>query len=176
MQKSAREALDLSLKDHLVVVDEAHNLIDTISSIHSVSTSLSQLRKCRSSLGIYLSKYRNRLKGKNRVYVSQLVRLLDSFSQYLEKRAAEKAGSDGLVSINELMKGKGVDQINLHKLLTYLQQSKLARKVEGYIQYEEQARKEQPVREGGQAFIPTLTNVLSFSPARCCLMIILSLV
>jgi chromosome transmission fidelity protein 1 len=34
--------------------------------------------------------------------------------------------------------GKGVDQINLYKLLRYLQESKLARKVEGYIIHTEQ--------------------------------------
>lgn len=33
---------------------------------------------------------------------------------------------------NELLSGKGVDQMNLFKLIRYLQESKLARKVEGY--------------------------------------------
>jgi chromosome transmission fidelity protein 1 len=36
------------------------------------------------------------------------------------------------VDEKELLSGKGVDQINLFKLINYLQESKLARKVEGY--------------------------------------------
>lgn len=37
-----------------------------------------------------------------------------------------------MVDDKELLSGKGVDQINLFKLVRYLQESKLARKVEGY--------------------------------------------
>lgn len=40
--------------------------------------------------------------------------------------------ADGIVSEKELLAGKGVDQINLFKLIRYLTESKLARKVEGY--------------------------------------------
>lgn len=40
--------------------------------------------------------------------------------------------SDGIVDSSAMLSGKGVDQINLYKLLTYLQESKLARKVESY--------------------------------------------
>ncbi|KAE8448233.1 hypothetical protein EG329_009663 [Mollisiaceae sp. DMI_Dod_QoI] len=78
LQKSAREALGISLKGHVVIIDEAHNLMDAISGIHGV----------------------------------------------------EKA--DGVVSDKELLAGKGVDQINLFKLIRYLNESKLARKVESY--------------------------------------------
>ena len=37
LQKSAREALGLSLKNHVVIIDEAHNLMDAIAGIHSQS-------------------------------------------------------------------------------------------------------------------------------------------
>jgi chromosome transmission fidelity protein 1 len=39
---------------------------------------------------------------------------------------------DGIVDDKELLCGKGVDQINFFKLIRYLQESKLARKVESY--------------------------------------------
>jgi chromosome transmission fidelity protein 1 len=40
-----------------------------------------------------------------------------------------------MVDTKELLSGKGVDQINLFKLIKYLQESKLARKIEGYADY-----------------------------------------
>jgi chromosome transmission fidelity protein 1 len=46
---------------------------------------------------------------------------------------------EGIVEATELLSGKGVDQINLYKLLRYLQESKLARKVEGYTQFAAEA-------------------------------------
>lgn len=86
LQKSAREALGLSVKGHVVIIDEAHNLMDAISGIHGVEVSLRQLKRARAQLGVYLQKFRNRLKGKNRVYVAQVVRVIDSLVGYLESR------------------------------------------------------------------------------------------
>ncbi|KAF6219414.1 hypothetical protein HO133_005240 [Letharia lupina] len=165
LQKSAREALDISLKGHVIIIDEAHNLMDTISSIHSITVTQDQLKRCRSQLGVYLQKFRNRLKGKNRVYVAQVVRLIDSVSGFLETRITEKQSSEGIVDVGHLMAGKGVDQINLYKLMRYLQESKLARKVENYtIHTEEQESKAKSrmEREAHVSTTPVLTHVQSF--------------
>lgn len=158
LQKSAREALGLSLKGHVIIVDEAHNLMDTIASLHSVAITRSQLKQCRSQIGVYLQKFRNRLKGKNRVYVAQVVRLLDSISAYLDTKAASPGVTEGVAEIVDLMAGKGVDQINLYKLMHYLQESKLARKIEGFVAYEEQQERKDSV----QSTMPVLTHVQSF--------------
>jgi chromosome transmission fidelity protein 1 len=93
LQKSAREALGIRLKGHVVIIDEAHNLMDAISGIHGIGVTLDQLRKSRAQLGVYLQKFRNRLVGKNRVYVAQVVRLLDSLAGYLEGKASLKVCS-----------------------------------------------------------------------------------
>ena len=158
LQKSAREALGLSLKDHVVIIDEAHNLMDAISGIHSVSISLSQLRKARQQVGIYLQKFQTKLKGKNRVYVTQLVRLIDSLAAFLEGKAALSKESDGIVNLVDLMSGKGVDQINLYKLSHYLEESKLARKVDGYVTHAQEGR----ANEKSEAVSPVLMQVQSF--------------
>ena len=165
LQKSAREALDISLKGHVVIIDEAHNLMDTISSIHSVTITQSQLKRCRSQLGVYLQKFRNRLKGKNRVYVAQVVRLIDSVSGCLETKMTEKPLSEGTVDMSLLMAGKGVDQINLYKLMHYLQESKLARKVEGYTVHAEEQESiinSRMEREAHVSTTPVLTHIQSF--------------
>ncbi|KAN0101688.1 DNA repair helicase [Hyaloscypha variabilis] len=136
LQKSARDALGISLKGHVVIIDEAHNLMDAISGIHGVEASLKQLKRARAQLGVYLQKFRNRLKGRNRVYIAQVVRVIDSLVGYLEGRLTQPK-ADGIVSEKELLAGKGVDQINLFKLIRYLSESKLARKVESYATHTE---------------------------------------
>ncbi|KAF1985456.1 ATP-dependent RNA helicase-like protein chl1 [Aulographum hederae CBS 113979] len=171
LQKSAREALGLSLKGHVVIVDEAHNLMDAITAMYSVSVSLTQIERSRAQLGIYLQKFRNRLKGKNRVYVTQTVRLLDSLLSFLQSKIAAGGTADTIVRPGDLMGGKGVDQINLYKLTRYLQESHLARKVDGYIVHSEQQQKEQSLTnkpnalsrsERPEATTPVLTHIQSF--------------
>lgn len=171
LQKTAREALDLSLKGHVVIIDEAHNLMDTVSNIHSLSVTQAELKRCRSQLGIYLQKFRNKLKGKNRVYVAQVVRLIDSIGGYLETIMLDQGFIEGRVDISDLLAGKGVDQINLYKLMHYLKASELARKVEGYAanikerDLESKPRNEievpgftMPVLTHVESFLQTLTN------------------
>lgn len=138
LQQPAREALDIDLKGHIVIIDEAHNLLDAISAIHSTSISLSQLTQSRAQLGIYLQKFKNKLKGKNRVYVTQLVRLIDSLASYLEARLSSSVkDEEGQASTSELTAGKGMDAVNLHKLTRYVQDSKIARKIERYLVHAE---------------------------------------
>ncbi len=45
LQRSAREALGLSVKGHIVIIDEAHNLIDAIAATYSIALNLHQLER-----------------------------------------------------------------------------------------------------------------------------------
>jgi len=155
MQKSAREALGISLKEcvpttslsrpsrhltdgphsplrrHIVIIDEAHNLIDSILSLHSVSTTTSQLLVIRQALLAYIQKFRSRFTGLNATYLKQLALLLKGLSEFADTWA--KGGKkEEMVQVAEVFAGGGsaaLDQINLRKLDEYLQKSKIARKV-----------------------------------------------
>jgi chromosome transmission fidelity protein 1 len=135
LQRSARDALDLSIKNHVVIIDEAHNLMDAICNIHSVTISLSQLQTALFQLTTYARKYKTRLKGKNRSYIAQIIRLISSIADHLRSIIGKNLPAEGAVDPSDLMAGKGVDQINPYKLSRYLQESKLARKVDGYVEF-----------------------------------------
>lgn len=45
LSKSSRESLGLSLKDSVVVIDEAHNLADSLVSMYNSQITLPQVRK-----------------------------------------------------------------------------------------------------------------------------------
>ncbi|QSS49054.1 DEAD_2 domain-containing protein [Histoplasma capsulatum var. duboisii H88] len=161
LQRSARDALNISLKNHVVIIDEAHNLIDAISDIHSVFVSLSQLQLAIYQLTTYARKYKTRLKGSNRVYVTQVIRLVSSISDYLKIVLERTQPAEGVLLPSDIMTGKGVDQINPHKLSRYLHKSKLARKVDGFIEQssmESQAADKNATRLS----VPVLFQVQSF--------------
>ncbi|KAK9561428.1 ATP-dependent DNA helicase chl1 [Aspergillus fumigatus] len=135
LQRSARDALDLSIKNHVVIIDEAHNLMDAICNIHSVTIRLSQLQTALLQLTTYAHKHKARLKGKNRSYIAQIIRLVSSIRDHLRSILGQNLPAEGTVDPSDLMAGKGVDQINPYKLSRYLQESKLARKVDGYVEF-----------------------------------------
>nr|XP_001395061.2 ATP-dependent RNA helicase CHL1 [Aspergillus niger CBS 513.88] len=159
LQRSAREALNSSVKGHVIIIDEAHNLMDAISNIHSVTVTLSQLQTSLSQLTIYGRKFKTRLKGKNRSYVAQVIRLLSSIAAHLRSLLESGKAPEGPVLISELMSGKGVDQINPYKLSRYLQESKLARKVDGYVEFTRDPSDKQASRS---PTVPVLFHIQGF--------------
>ncbi|KAJ9611332.1 ATP-dependent DNA helicase chl1 [Cladophialophora chaetospira] len=138
LQKPAREALGVSVKDNVVMIDEAHNLADAIADTLSISLRLSQLDQAIRQVTAYATRFKNKLKGKNRVYLMQVIRLLNSITDCLKEIAIKPA--ETTVTAAQLMSGKGVDQIKPHKMLQYLHESKLCRKVEGYTEAQETDR------------------------------------
>ncbi|KAM0752291.1 DNA repair helicase [Meredithblackwellia eburnea MCA 4105] len=144
MQSNAREALGISLKNHVVVIDEAHNLISSLLSLHSVSISLSALNSLRSALMKYLTKFKSRLKGSNAVYLKELLVILKCLAVFAEdwmkspadaknvKPKQKQKQKEGMMGVNEFLrslKGGAVDQVNMIKLDNYLKVSKIANKV-----------------------------------------------
>ncbi|KAJ5937455.1 hypothetical protein N7454_004755 [Penicillium verhagenii] len=158
-ERSARDALNLSVKGHVVIIDEAHNLMDAIAGIHSVTVSLNQLQTAISQLTTYARKFKTRLKGKNRSYLAQVIRLVSSINDYLRGLSQRNSLPEGSVLTSDLMAGKGVDQINPYKLSRYLQESKLARKVDGYV---ESSQKSQPALQRAKTTMPVLFHIQSF--------------
>jgi chromosome transmission fidelity protein 1 len=157
LQKAARESIDLSLRDHVVIIDEAHNLMDAIAGIYSASIALKQLKLARAQLGVYLQKFRNKLKGKNRVYLAQVIRIIDSLTIVLESRGTSNSAS-AATTIPELLSAKRADQIDPYKLSVYLRESRLARKVDGYIEFNAQSFEPSERKTG----MPVLCHIESF--------------
>lgn len=147
----------MSVKNHIIIIDEAHNLMDTISNVNSASVSLTQLRTAIQQLTIYARKYKARLKGKNRVYIAQAIRLVSAISGHLEAILKDKQPSEGVLKPSDITTGKGTDQINPHILSRYLQESKLARKVDGFIEHSQETQSSK-----GETGVPVLFHVQSF--------------
>ena len=158
LQKSAREALGITVKDNIVIIDEAHNLMDAIADTMSISMTLSRLQIATQQVTAYVQRFKNRLKGKNRVYIMQVIRLLNSIVDCLQQVTPTMKQQDVSVTGMQLMSGKGVDQVKPHKLLQYLQESKLAHKVQGYTDAQVDVNKHRGILLHFQNFLAALMN------------------
>ncbi|MBE3047579.1 hypothetical protein IMZ48_34715 [Candidatus Bathyarchaeota archaeon] len=84
LQKSARDALGIKLEGNVVVIDEAHNIMDAVSGVNSAGIKLSELRRARQMLGVYVRRFGKRLKGENRVNVGKVGRVIEGLSSWLQ--------------------------------------------------------------------------------------------
>ncbi|CAD6914062.1 unnamed protein product [Tilletia laevis] len=139
LSRPARTALALSLKDAIIIIDEAHNLIDTVLSSHSVALSLGNLRAAKAGLDVYLAKFASRLKGVNENAVRKVRAVVGALEEWcvkeVEKAAKEQGKKEWVITSNEFISlvGGTFDQVNFLTLQTYLQESQLLRKVISYI-------------------------------------------
>ncbi|KAK3936929.1 ATP-dependent RNA helicase chl1 [Diplogelasinospora grovesii] len=166
LQKSARDALGIKLEGNVVIIDEAHNIMDAVANVHAAEIRLSELRRARQMLGVYVKRFGKKLQGENRIMVAHVGRVVESLTEFLDTTLT-KGGNDGIADTNLLLKARGADQINLYKIIRYIQESKLAYKVESYVAHaEEQAsdpasvpRKSTPVLHTLVSFLTALTNL-----------------
>lgn len=135
LQKDARNALGISLEGCIVLVDEAHNLIDTILSTHSVTIDSQQIAQASEQIDTYLDKFALRLKGSNEQNLRKVRKVLSSMSAFFSKKAAEgKTNAELVLSAADLVRSLtgNLDQINLVTLETWLKETQIARKISGY--------------------------------------------
>ncbi|KAL1719631.1 helicase C-terminal domain-containing protein [Schizophyllum commune] len=182
-QKSAREALGIDLKDQIVVIDEAHNVIPTLLSLSTTSLPLSQIRLSLAQVTTYLAKFKTRLKH---VHVLSLRRL----TVFLESLVACVEGWGGarpipsqptgkpthlalpprtvIMTPNDFVSrlGKKVEGINLLEVERYLKASRIARKISGYCLELEEAAEGMDERHAGarkrKGMVPPLHAVEDF--------------
>ncbi|KAK0724911.1 DNA repair helicase [Lasiosphaeris hirsuta] len=169
LQRSAREALGIKLEGNVVIIDEAHNIMDAVANVYAAEIRLTELRRARQMLGVYVRRFGKKLKGENRVMVAQVGKVIESLSEWLAGTLQAK-GSQGIADPNELLKARGADQINLYRLIKYIQESKLAFKVESYASHAEEQESSAsngkppsstPVLHTLVSFLTALTNFSS---------------
>uniref|UniRef100_D8PZM3 ATP-dependent DNA helicase CHL1 n=1 Tax=Schizophyllum commune (strain H4-8 / FGSC 9210) TaxID=578458 RepID=D8PZM3_SCHCM len=174
-QRSAREALGIDLKDQIVVIDEAHNVIPTLLSLSTTSLPLSQIRLSLAQVTTYLAKFKTRLKHVHVLSLRRLTVFLESLVACVEgwggvDRAPTHPATSPKTEImtpNDFVSrlGKKVEGINLLEVERYLKASRIARKISGYcLELEEAAKGEEgPVTASKRkGMVPPLHAVEDF--------------
>lgn len=132
-QDTTRKILNLDIKDSIIIIDEAHNIIDVITSIYSIKVTLDQLNKVIKSLKVYLNKFLKRLNSGNRINLMKLIKICQILLKFLNNnQGSVKSGDE--IQIQDIFKDSTGDLVNIHKLDEFLTKSKIAYKIESYIE------------------------------------------
>lgn len=138
LQKEARESLNINLDNSIVIIDEAHNLLDVISSLYSISITHTEIRRSLLGLRIYHKKFVKRLSRSNLVNLEMLIAAVQSIETFM-KTALEKPPSETApgkeIQISEIFaSSKTLDMINSFEIEKFIKRTKLVFKIESYIE------------------------------------------
>ncbi|KAI5073385.1 hypothetical protein GOP47_0011398 [Adiantum capillus-veneris] len=175
-----REATGLKLKGCVVVIDEAHNLVDSISSMYSCQISGIQLKQVLSLLTTYLSKFRERLGAGNRRYIQTLLLLIEALSNQIATYVdvAEVSQHDvhcdpmsgtnrgkktgDVLTINDFLFSLNIDNINMFKLWQYMKESNIVHKVSSYAEQSSSFdNRVQSVNQEPEKAAPTIAGTIT---------------
>jgi chromosome transmission fidelity protein 1 len=80
-QKETRQSFSINLKNQIIIIDEAHNLIDAITQIHSVEISDLHVTQSITQLNNYVNRYKSRFSAKNILYLRHLQNVLNGLNK-----------------------------------------------------------------------------------------------
>ncbi|XP_051239481.1 ATP-dependent DNA helicase DDX11 [Dicentrarchus labrax] len=140
LHEATRRAAGVQLKGQVVIIDEAHNLSDTLSCIHSAELTGAQLCRAHSQLTQYADRYKSRLKAKNLMYIKQILFVIEGLVRVLGGKVGQNPQSQTtqtgteMLTINNFLFKAQIDNINLFKLQRYFEKSMISRKLVGFVE------------------------------------------
>ncbi|CAG2104848.1 unnamed protein product [Medioppia subpectinata] len=130
LHSATRESYGINLKGSVVVIDEAHNLMETIHNIHSIELKGSHIIDTLSQLNAYLMRYKSRLSARNTMHIKQIAFILNEFIKHF--KASAQIGGHNVSERVEFLIRLGIENLNLYQILDYCQKSQIARKLFGF--------------------------------------------
>lgn len=177
LSKENREAVGLALKNACVIIDEAHNIPEALRSLKNCTLSLPTILLAYKQLQRYLTRYSNRLAGRNMFYLGQIQKCIKAMIDYLNDSSninspIHKAHSEEIqqqkrvvmMSTNEFLFTLKLDNVNLYKLARYFKVSKLPHKLLGFINADQKEKNaaNTDVQDNGREFTSKYISAMSF--------------
>ncbi|KAH8397903.1 hypothetical protein KR222_005967, partial [Zaprionus bogoriensis] len=128
LQRSSRQQLGIDLRGAIVIVDEAHNLLDTIAQLHSSELQRAQLQLAKQQMCGYKQRYARRLSSANLLRINQLLFVVRRLLHLLEQHDAAPAR---MLRTYELCAEGDFYNIDLHALLQFCARTRFAQKLQG---------------------------------------------
>lgn len=152
---ATRDALGIAelLTDAVVVIDEAHNLLDAVANAHSCQITKRNIGDALAQLKRYQEKYRTRLSETNLRQIKILRVALRALMRFIARKTAAagpgsaqsaaktgatsasvSASASSALSVNAFLLDAGIDDLNIVQLEAYVRESQLDNKLRGFVE------------------------------------------
>lgn len=130
LHKKTRQQMNLNLSQSVVIIDEAHNLLDTISAIHSAEIRFDHMQQSQRLLTAYKNQYISRFSARNLLRLNQLISIAQRLLKLFTVTASEPTSR--MIHVHELLDDANISHTNLAEILRFCEDTRLAQKVHGF--------------------------------------------
>ncbi|KAG5897915.1 hypothetical protein JTB14_014032 [Gonioctena quinquepunctata] len=155
LHKAIREANGIHLKNNIVIIDEAHNLLESLAQMHNVDLSYGQIYHALHQMRSYKNKFSTRFSAKNLLNINQLIFVINQLFQLLEKSSTNT--STDIFTIENFVLTAHIDNYNMFKLVKFSKDCRLAQKIRSYaVKYPVEETQENPAKKGVREFLASI--------------------
>ncbi|VDO07633.1 unnamed protein product [Rodentolepis nana] len=139
-----REAIGLRLQDSVLIIDEAHNLLEALAEAFSATITYNDLVLTERLTIAFLEYYRSRLSSLSALRLRQLNLIIGGFKNLLDGKIAlgcqrqkdsenrEPIGGNVVYKLGDFLFAAGLDHINLSYVVDYLRSDRCVHKLAGF--------------------------------------------
>ncbi|KAM0675952.1 ATP-dependent DNA helicase chl1 [Gurleya vavrai] len=134
--KEGRLSLGIEISDSIIVVDEAHNLYDTLIQMNTVCINLDNLKKYEKAFTDYKNRYIDKLKKENLDNIKKIIEILKKLITFLYEYHSEIESQnekfDGFYTVSEFLVKSGLYDYNMLQIEDFILINNLVNKLEGF--------------------------------------------
>nr|XP_023012289.1 ATP-dependent DNA helicase DDX11 isoform X1 [Leptinotarsa decemlineata] len=155
LHKATREANGIKLKNNIVIIDEAHNLLEALAQMHNIDLNYNQVYHALHQMKSYKNKFSTRFSAKNLLMINQLIFVVNQLLQLLEKSCTNN--STDIFTVENFVLTAHIDNYNMFKLVKFSRDCRLAQKIRSYaIKYPVEETSETPAKKGVKEFLASI--------------------
>ncbi|XP_017769613.1 PREDICTED: putative ATP-dependent RNA helicase DDX11-like protein 8 [Nicrophorus vespilloides] len=158
LHKATREANGIKLKNNVVIIDEAHNLLEAMAQMYSAEVTSNQLVHAQQQLKGYKAKYSTRFSSQNLLCINQLIYIITALKDELERDVEIKGDIKTEIStLTSFVLTAGIDNYNMFKLIKFAKDSKISQKLHSFaIKFPEPEVVKKEVKKGVSNFLKSI--------------------
>ncbi|ETN58517.1 regulator of telomere elongation helicase 1 rtel1 [Anopheles darlingi] len=144
LHRRTRQQSGIDLHGSILIIDEAHNLLDTIAAIHSQELTHEQLQQVKMQLAAYKARYFARFSTKNLLRINQLIFIATRLGKLLSPDVKHNAASEQstgtnvrssrMIQTQDLLLETDTFNLDFTEIIAFCERSRIAQKVHGFAQ------------------------------------------
>ncbi|XP_045479917.1 ATP-dependent DNA helicase DDX11 [Harmonia axyridis] len=160
LHKATREANGINLKNNVVIIDEAHNLLESLAQMYNSELNLLQIDYALKQLMGYKARFGTRFSSANLLMINQLVFIIKKLKNVLDsnKETLKETKTD-IFTLGNFVLMAEIDNFNMFKLIQFVRNTKLSQKIHHYaLKYPDDEKASQKPAKGLKTFLTSLSN------------------
>ncbi|ADM12044.1 Rad3-like ATP dependent DNA binding helicase [Encephalitozoon intestinalis ATCC 50506] len=128
--REGRKSADIDVKGSIVVVDEAHNIYDSVIQMNTASISFGTVDRYVKAMELYKKRYGGRMKRDGQF--ERVMEVLKKIGSFRCVHCRDMEGDEGVMGVSEFLLGAGIEDFNMLEIEDYIAVSGISRKLEGF--------------------------------------------